>query len=374
MRAPETTRLAAPVFLNGVVTDDGLPGGGLSTEWRVVNAPEGNGENVDFESPAEASTKVTFLKTGKYVLNLTASDGELSTTTEVAVTVREAQEVAAITQVGSFATGFENDSPLRVPSTDPAALVYHPPSGRLFIADSEINEIDAAFADAKGNIFQVSLSGDTLYDTWDVTVPTHDEPPNEEPTGIAYCPGDDHFYMSNDDRKVVYRYALVDNAFVVVDWIKVSPYQNDPEDLACDADTGRIYVLGGTDQNLLVYLYQEGFMLETTLDLSSAEDPADVPGDPEGIAFDSISGHLFVVSARDKTIFEYTSSGDFVGKYDIGGFSPRPLTPQGIAIGPSSQDSKARSFYITDGGLDNDRFPEERDGTIYEAAIERRAP
>ncbi len=45
-------------------------------------------------------------------------------------------------------------------STDPAGITYHPPSGHLFIADSEINEISEFVGD---NIFETSLLGDAIF-------------------------------------------------------------------------------------------------------------------------------------------------------------------------------------------------------------------
>ena len=69
-----------------------------------------------------------------------------------------------IIQTNYFDTGFDgNGTPLLIPSTDPAGITYHEPSGHLFIADSEINELPTVFPVVGGNIFEVSLAGDTLF-------------------------------------------------------------------------------------------------------------------------------------------------------------------------------------------------------------------
>ena len=75
-------------------------------------------------------------------------------------------------------------------STDPAGLVYHPPSGHLFISDSEINEI-AAIWNCE-NIFEIDLSGNQVFNTFDSYAPGGRPCPplfeifRREPTGITY--------------------------------------------------------------------------------------------------------------------------------------------------------------------------------------------
>ena len=70
-----TVFVRAPVQMQGVVSDDGLPANGaLAVEWTVVTAAG----NVMIDNPDQPDSYVTFLRAGSYVLRLTASDGELS--------------------------------------------------------------------------------------------------------------------------------------------------------------------------------------------------------------------------------------------------------------------------------------------------------
>ncbi|QJE98854.1 DUF7594 domain-containing protein [Luteolibacter luteus] len=70
--------------MTGSATDDGLPAGStLSHAWSRVSGPAA----VSFSSAASASTNATFTATGSYLLRLTVSDGSLSDTDEVAVTI-----------------------------------------------------------------------------------------------------------------------------------------------------------------------------------------------------------------------------------------------------------------------------------------------
>ena len=73
-----------PALLQGSVGDDGLPSPAtVTTTWSVVSGPA----KPEFERPGEAQTMVRFPVAGTYVLRLTASDGQLSTSDDVTVTV-----------------------------------------------------------------------------------------------------------------------------------------------------------------------------------------------------------------------------------------------------------------------------------------------
>src|SRR5262249_50782324 len=79
---PENT-----VTLFGSATDDGLPAGGhLSTSWSVVSGPG----SVTFTSPDQQATGRQFSTDGLYTLRLTASDTELTASSDVVVTVSPA--------------------------------------------------------------------------------------------------------------------------------------------------------------------------------------------------------------------------------------------------------------------------------------------
>ena len=117
-------------------------------------------------------------------------------------------------------------------------------------------------------------------------------------------------------------------------------------------------MVGGVDLTIGVLNYDNGFSLEEVISIeASAGSSAGIPEDAEGIAFDPASGHLFVLSGPDRAIFEYTTEGVFIQKFDIGSFSPRPSAAQGLSIGVASDDPGATSFYIADGMIDNNSDP-----------------
>jgi|GEM_PF-1990156 len=90
----QVATLPNPVTLDGTVTDDGLPKGGVNTSWSKVSGPG----TVTFASPDAVDTTATFTAAGTYVLRLQASDSELSASDDVNVVVEAAlqQQSSAI--------------------------------------------------------------------------------------------------------------------------------------------------------------------------------------------------------------------------------------------------------------------------------------
>ena len=72
------------VSLNGTASDDGLPQGSvLQLAWTKVSGPG----TVVFSDPTKAISTATFTTAGEYVLKLTASDGQLTASDTLVVTV-----------------------------------------------------------------------------------------------------------------------------------------------------------------------------------------------------------------------------------------------------------------------------------------------
>lgn len=81
--ADRTVVLRHKTWLNGRVMDDGKPNTKPSAIWGVESGPG----KVAFENAADLTTSATFSKTGTYVLRLAASDGQMSATNTLRVTV-----------------------------------------------------------------------------------------------------------------------------------------------------------------------------------------------------------------------------------------------------------------------------------------------
>lgn len=81
----------AELQLAGSASDDGVPGA-LSLTWSVVSGPGG----VVFDGSDSVDARAEFDAVGEYVLRLTASDGELSSSDELVVTVNALPLVVAL--------------------------------------------------------------------------------------------------------------------------------------------------------------------------------------------------------------------------------------------------------------------------------------
>jgi hypothetical protein len=85
--ATVAAEVAQDTSINGDVEDDGLPrGSAVKTEWKKESGPG----TVTFSSTATGPTRVVFSAPGAYVLELTASDGDKTSTLKVPVTVSPA--------------------------------------------------------------------------------------------------------------------------------------------------------------------------------------------------------------------------------------------------------------------------------------------
>jgi hypothetical protein len=80
----QSVTLPATASLDGSASDDGLPAPpALSVSWTQVSGPG----SVSFGGANQTDTTASFTVAGTYVLRLTATDGELSASDEVTVTV-----------------------------------------------------------------------------------------------------------------------------------------------------------------------------------------------------------------------------------------------------------------------------------------------
>ena len=89
--ADQTITLPAAASLNGIARDDGLPGPSLTTTWSKISGREDSaGGTVTFGNPNAPVTTATFGADGIYVLRLTVSDGAVTVSDDVTITVNPA--------------------------------------------------------------------------------------------------------------------------------------------------------------------------------------------------------------------------------------------------------------------------------------------
>ena len=271
-------------------------------------------------------------------------------------------------------------SPIR--SSDTAGLTYHPPSGHLLIVDSEISEYGEKSAPngeqvfAGHNVFEASLDLKIRHDAYFAPA---DSGSRTKPVGIAYNPIDGHVYISDDDRKRIFRFRFdIGNRFgppVAVTRTTLNELYTDPEGIACDLKTGLLYVASGSKHERVLRFQ---FDLDSDAFVKLGEFPVkEHIRDPEGIGVDPVTGNVFLVSTGG--IAEFQTNGVFVQLFDFEFFQDPNIAstlPGGLTFAPSSDANDHPdicSIYISHRGIDNGRFTEQNtlDGAISEIRLVR---
>ncbi len=115
---PSVTEFPQSVSLEGVVSDDGKPGGGLTFRWTQVGGPG----PVVIEAQDQRVTRVRLPGQGTYSLRLSVSDGAMSSADEVVLTAgRSTGEVLWIPKGATWRyldTGVDQGTAWRAPGFD----------------------------------------------------------------------------------------------------------------------------------------------------------------------------------------------------------------------------------------------------------------
>jgi hypothetical protein len=143
----QTFNILGLANLNGTVTDDGRPSGALSYEWVKISGP---GTAVASNPNAE-DTSVCFSMPGVYVFRLTSSDGELSASDDVAITIEAADPAKVLNAVNAGGPAY----------TDAQGIVYH--ADTWFAAGNANSSTAGITATADGALYQTERAGDFTY-------------------------------------------------------------------------------------------------------------------------------------------------------------------------------------------------------------------
>jgi len=259
------------------------------------------------------------------------------------------------------------------PSPDPSGLAYLGSRGTLLLSDGEVEETVSGITHFAGvNVWELTLTGSVVR-TANISgkAPTV-VPMTDEPTGAAWNPANGHYYFSDDNDLRIYDLNPGADQWVgTADdrWTSFSTQPAgcvDPEGIAFDSWRGVLFVVDGTNRE--VYQYTTSGSLIGQFDVQ-------VYGvtDPESIEFNDSSGTLFVLgSSSSRVIVEVTTDGALLGTYDVSSAGAR--APAGLAYAPASDGSGVRRFYIVDRGIDNNTSPTVVDGKMYEMSAPSSAP
>ncbi len=183
--ADQSITLPAAATLTGSATDDGLPvGSTLTYAWAQVSGPG----TATFAAPTSASTSATFSAAGTYVLRLTASDGALSGSDTVTVTVTDAPQTNLAPTVNAgpdqsitlpaaaTLTGSATDDGLPVGSTLTYAWAQVSGPGTATFAAPTSASTSATFSAAGTYVLRLTASDGALSGSDTVTVTVTDAP------------------------------------------------------------------------------------------------------------------------------------------------------------------------------------------------------
>ncbi|MCA9385379.1 S-layer homology domain-containing protein [Candidatus Dojkabacteria bacterium] len=168
----QSITLPNQAILDGTVSDDGLPGAGLSYSWTKVSGPG----TVSFGNATAIDTTAEFTSSGIYVLRLTANDGELSGSDTITVTVN-ASPTSTPTPTGTLTP---TPTPNAAPVVDAGATASVPitnnyqlsptvsddglPNDNLIITWSKLSGPgNVSFADSSLENSQVNFSATGIY-------------------------------------------------------------------------------------------------------------------------------------------------------------------------------------------------------------------
>ncbi len=179
----QTITLPSMATLAGTVTDDGLPSNVLAVAWTKVSGPG----TVTFTNAATANTKASFSTNGVYVLQLSGSDGALTSNDTVQITVNPVNQPPVVNA--------GNDQTITLPSTATLAGTATDdgqPSNILTVTWSKVSGpgtvtfTNAATANTRASfstngVYILQLSGSdsalTSNDTVQITVNLANQPP-----------------------------------------------------------------------------------------------------------------------------------------------------------------------------------------------------
>ena len=273
------------------------------------------------------------------------------------------------------------------PSPDPVGIVYIPnpnptQSGTLLISDSEIEESPAPYYTGK-NLFEVSLEGDLLGML--TTMPfvlTPTEVYSPEPTDLAYDPLSKKLFISDDNWMRVFvlnpesdgDYNTEDDT---VTYFRTSLFgSTDPEGIAFDSARGHLFLADGSGEEIYDIAPGANGVFDGVP--TTGDDQVthfDTTGlsiwDPEGIEFNPDNGHLYIMSTYCNYIAETTIDGTLVRYINISTLKTNHGASLcgGLAYAPSSSDPGQMNLYIVARGADNSTDPNENDGKLYEISF-----
>jgi Calx-beta domain-containing protein/hemolysin type calcium-binding protein len=233
---------------------------------------------------------------------------------------------------------------------DPSGLAYVPSLNKLFLCDSEVNE--SPF-NSTTNMFALNMDG-TLASSFSLTGFTI------EPTGLAYDQASDRLYISDDDADKVFWVDPDNPQLKLGEFSAKLSGESDAEDVAFDPVTGHLFISNGSYANIREVTTTGA--LVRTISLPSAI------SDPEALCYDAANGVFFVSGKFSSNIWVLDQNGTLLDTITLLGNYPRSSGTKAkvtdMVLAPSSNpndDPNTLSLFVADYGGD-----QVNDGRLFE--------
>jgi uncharacterized protein YjiK len=298
-------------------------------------------------------------------LYLAASRGTSTSGRVVELSLEPAVELARTSQ-GKLVRTIETGR-LRPPAPDPAGITYDATKDRLIVTDSEVEEMSLYRG---ANLYELTRSGALVESGTTLEY-------SREPTGVAFG-GTRMLYISDDDKRTIFiveagadrRYGTTDD---VVTSLSTSSFgSEDPEDVAFDPDSGHLFVADGIGGEVFDIASTNGVFGDGD-DVVTHFDVAQFGvRDCEGIGYDPRRRRLAIIDSRGDAIFELTKAGKLLRVISFSPASDPNRALSGVTVAPTSNPNDsptAMSYWVTDRRVDNNANPKENDGRIYEVTV-----
>ena len=265
-------------------------------------------------------------------------------------------------------------STLTPPSPDPSGIAWDPGGNRFVISDSEVEEM-TIFQGA--NLFELDLQG-SLTGTGDLTgtSPTS----SREPTGLSFDPVSGHLFLTDDIKRKVFEFTDgPDGDFGTTDDTRIGSIDtaplgcNDPEDVAFDTSSGHLFVADGGGREVCRVSPGTNGMFDGVppagddVALNHFDTAQYGARGSEGLAYDPVRNTLLIIDPKTKQIFETTKAGALLNTIDLSVANPKHA--EDVVLAPSLADPLQMNMYVVARGVDNNANPNENDGKLHELSV-----
>ena len=220
---------------------------------------------------------------------------------------------------------------------DPAGIIFNPLTGGLLVSDSEVEEV-TPYTD---NLYSVTLDG-TFISSFTLPFTT-------EATGLALDAKNGLLYISDDDQYKIFAVDIADPTRVLKEFDTLALGGVDPEDIAFDPNTGHLYIVNGTPANSIVEIDASGQNVFSSIQL-----PSEI-SDPEALAYDAKTGLFYVGGGFSDKIYVIDHSGGIVDTISIlegarAEETGHRVNVKDLAFAPASDGSGETHLYVADYG------------------------